>query len=222
MLYDKNDPKTYNNEMGRYKTVRQLAFIRRFLPDEGVRIVDIGGGNGRLAVPLADLGHKVTVVDECRLATDLLSKENHPNIMCIHSDILSYHTSASFEVAIAVDCLKHMTEIRMTTLFSKVADLLLSNGVFILIDINTGSWHYRFKRVIKRICRYNIASHSCYISALQQSRFEWLQSCGSNWMPFTCNSNSRLVKVFAVLESLLMLDRWPNQSPWVMIASRMS
>jgi len=220
MHYDKNDPQAYNNEMGRYKTRKQLAFIREFLPHEGFRIVDIGGGNGRLAVPLADLGHKVTVVDESKLAMDLLSKEKHPNIECIHSDILSFKTPSPFDVAIAVDCIKHMTNIPITTLFSKIGHLLSPNGVFILVEINTGSWQYRFKRIIKRVCSYNIDSHSGYVSALREMRFEWMKSCGSNWMPFTFNSNSRLVNVFAILEHLLMLDRWPDQSPWVMIASR--
>lgn len=218
--YDKNDPKAYNNEMGRYKTRKQLAFIREFLPRERARILDIGGGNGRLAVPLADSGHHVTVVDESKLAMDLLYKEKHPDIECIHSDLLSFRTSTPFDVAIAVDCIKHMTHLPMTTLFSKVGHLIVPNGLFILIEINTGSWRYRLNRIIKRVCHYNIDSHSGYVSSLRQARFEWVKSCGSNWMPFTFNSNSPFVGTFALLESLFMLDRWPSQSPWIMIASR--
>ena len=126
----------------------------------------------------------------------------------------------SFDVAIAVDSVKHMTAVPMNALFSKIGHLLVPNGVFVLIEINTGSWRYRVKEVLNRVCPYNIDSHGGYIKALDQSRFEWVKSRGSHWMPFTFNSNSPMVKAFAFLEPLLMLDRWPSQSPWVMIASR--
>ena len=53
--YDMEDPLVYRNKMGRYKTERQLSFIRRFLSREVVRALDIGGGSGRLAIPLAGL-----------------------------------------------------------------------------------------------------------------------------------------------------------------------
>jgi S-adenosylmethionine-dependent methyltransferase len=47
------------------RTAVVWAALRRVLDarDEPARIVDIGGGTGGFAVPLAELGHRVTVVD---------------------------------------------------------------------------------------------------------------------------------------------------------------
>jgi S-adenosylmethionine-dependent methyltransferase len=47
------------------RTAVVWAAIRRVLDarDETARVVDIGGGTGGFAVPLAELGHRVTVVD---------------------------------------------------------------------------------------------------------------------------------------------------------------
>src|SRR5439155_18408960 len=42
--YDVDDPLVYNNAMGRYKTKRQLLFIRRFMSRENMAVLDIGGG----------------------------------------------------------------------------------------------------------------------------------------------------------------------------------
>src|SRR5260370_6574252 len=77
---DKCNPAAYANEMGRYRTERQLGFVLRFLSQGRLRILDIGGGFGRLAVPLANLGHEVTVVDECEQAVKSLVGLNHPRI----------------------------------------------------------------------------------------------------------------------------------------------
>lgn len=222
MHYDKNDPQAYRNAMGRYKTRKQLTFIQRFLPRPDCRVLDLGGGNGRLAVPLADLGHHVTVVDESELALDLLARENHPRIQCIHSDALDFEGSQGFDVAILVDALKYMDHAPLVTLFTTIADSLVDNGIFVLIEMNTGSWRYHLNRLLGRVCPYNISSHSGYLDALDQSGFRWLQSRGSHFMPFTYNSNSPLVGVCAALERWLLLDRWASQGPWVMVASQKS
>src|SRR5439155_23297272 len=42
--YDVDDPLVYNNAMGRYKTQRQLLFIRRFMSRENMAVLDIGVG----------------------------------------------------------------------------------------------------------------------------------------------------------------------------------
>ena len=220
MHYDKRDPKTYNNAMGRYKTRKQLEFIRRCLPRKGLRLLDLGGGNGRLAVPLADSGHQVTVLDESKLAIDLLRQEGHPRVGCIHSDILSLENSRAFDAAYLVDALKYMTHASMGEIFSKVEGALADNGVFVLIEMNTGSWRYCANRILGRVCEYNIGTHHAYLTALRQSGFEWLETQGSHWMPTTFNSDSSLVNVFALIERGLSLDRWADQSPWVMVAGR--
>lgn len=206
--------------MGRYKTRKQLEFIQRSLPRRNLHVLDVGGGNGRLAVPLADQGYNVTVLDESRLALDLLANEGHPQIQCVHSDILSFESAQAFDVALLVDSLKYMTHAPMVAIFSKIAELLRDNGLLIVIEMNTASWRYRVSQILGRVCRYSLNSYHGYCATFGESGFECVESRGSHWLPFTFNSDSSLVSAFALIERLLLYDRWVSQSPWVMLAGR--
>src|SRR5690606_6559475 len=62
-LWDVDNPRGYGNAMGRYKTARELAFILEYIRGENLAILDVGGGSGRFAVPLANRGHRITVAD---------------------------------------------------------------------------------------------------------------------------------------------------------------
>ena len=218
MHYDKNDPTTYNNRMGRYKTKTHLKFIQQFAPGKGLRILDNGGGNGRLAVPLADLGYKVTVVDESPVAIEALSKEQHPGIECVIGNMEQFEGRV-FDLIIAVDSVKY-THLPLPELFFMFNRLIAPGGLFIIMDINTASWRYKLSGIFGRYCHYNIGSADEYRSALDKAGFETIGMKGFNWMPFTFNSNSPLVGAFAAIEDGLKLNQWINQSPWLMIAGR--
>ena len=217
---DKSNPAAYANEMGRYRTERQLGFVLRFLSDRRLRILDIGGGFGRLAAPLADLGHEVTVVDEGEQAVKSLVEQNHPRIKAVHCNILSFEPATRFDLALAVDTIKYMTGVPLPELFSKFRRFLVPEGTFILAEMNTNSWRYKIARRLGRSSVYNIDSHGGYMAALQKSRFKVVGASGSHWIPFCYNSNSFLVKHFARLEKMLRLERWISQSSWVMIAAQ--
>jgi hypothetical protein len=59
-LWDIENPEGYANVMGRYRTRKELAFLLGHVVGERLRILDVGGGSGRHAVPLAERGHDVT------------------------------------------------------------------------------------------------------------------------------------------------------------------
>jgi SAM-dependent methyltransferase len=48
---------------GRFEYLRSLDIIGRFLPAAPGRVLDLGGADGRYAFRLAELGHRVTLVD---------------------------------------------------------------------------------------------------------------------------------------------------------------
>ena len=48
---------------GRLRRSIALRNLARHLPPPGADILDVGGGNGRDSIPLAKMGHRVTVVD---------------------------------------------------------------------------------------------------------------------------------------------------------------
>jgi ubiquinone/menaquinone biosynthesis C-methylase UbiE len=220
--YDMDNPLVYKNEMGRYKTERQLSFIRKFLPHQGTAVLDIGGGSGRLALPIAELGHKVTVTDVSREALDLLKTRARNRVIAIHSDILSFEPHEQFEVAMAIDMLKYVSSVSLSTLFAKVNSLLQMRGVLLLAEINKGSWRNHLSELLgrRKRQRYNIESADGYRNALRTAGFEIEAMTGFVWMPLPVSSNSRLVRTFKILEDKLHLASWTQQSPWLLIAAR--
>jgi 2-polyprenyl-3-methyl-5-hydroxy-6-metoxy-1,4-benzoquinol methylase len=224
--YDMNSPLVYNNEMGRYKTERQLGFIQNLLRAGGLRILDIGGGNGRLAIPLASLGHKVTVIDISKEAIDLLKERSQLDIEGIHSDILSFESLKYFDVALAIDSIKHIKSVSLARLFGKINSLLAQNGLFMIAEMNKNSWRNHLSVLLRRRVHqqynieYNIGSADEYRTSLEWAGFEIEKMAGFLWMPFTYNSDSPFVRVFKKIEDGLHLKAWISQSPSLLIAAR--
>lgn len=54
----------YTESRGRVRLDLVLERLRRILPPPPVRILDAGGGTGVVAIPLARIGHEVTVIDQ--------------------------------------------------------------------------------------------------------------------------------------------------------------
>lgn len=220
--YDLDNPLAYRNAMGRYKTRRQLDFIRRHTPTHTQQILDIGGGGGRLAVPLAEKGHKVTVADPSAEALRFLRERANKNVLGIQGDLMSFAADQAYDLAIISDSLKYMKGATFTELFSKVNALLSAEGLVVVAEMNTGSWRTKLSKVVGRgkDCGYNIGTVSEYVAALATAGFEVKKVEGYLWMPFVYNSNSPLVNIFAFIERTLGLGRLAAQSPWVLIAAR--
>jgi 2-polyprenyl-3-methyl-5-hydroxy-6-metoxy-1,4-benzoquinol methylase len=220
-IYNKNDVKVYNNQMGLYKTQRQLGFIQRFLEKEPLRILDVGGGNGRLALPLAAMGHKVTVVDISDEALGMLRAEGGPDIECVQSDLMALEGPRDFDVVLTVDCVKYVTHALLKDVFAKVHQLLANDGFWVFSDINAGSWRNHLRDWSgRRGTGYNIANASGYREAVSAAGFKISDISGYCWMPLLFNSNSSLVPLFSRIEAALALNKWISQSPWLLIAAR--
>jgi SAM-dependent methyltransferase len=73
-----------------------------FIP-EGARILDLGVGQGRNALPLARLGHQVTGIDTSQVAVDtvnrLAAEEDLP-VKALLQDFLTYEPDRSFDVVL--------------------------------------------------------------------------------------------------------------------------
>ena len=219
--YDLDDPLVYRNEMGRYKTARQLEFIRGQLSGPSLRILDIGGGGGRIAVPLAQDGHHVTVVDISQQALDLLTARTGETVDVALAGLMSYEPPAPFDVALMIDTLKYVTEVSVTEEFAKINWFLPVGGLLVVAEINQGSFRTRLSERLGRRDRwYNIATREGYRRALVDAGFETAQEQGFSWMPLPFNSNSRSVGWFGRLETGLRLGRWLGASPWLLIAAR--
>ena len=63
-LWDLAHPSGYGNRMGRYRTQVELEFLFRHLPAARSRVLDVGGGSGRLGAVMSARGHEVTLLDK--------------------------------------------------------------------------------------------------------------------------------------------------------------
>jgi predicted TPR repeat methyltransferase len=217
--WDTDNPRGYANAMGRYKTARESDFIRKHLPADAIAVLDIGGGSGRFALPLADAGHAMTVVDVSDEAISKLRQRNHARVAAVRCEFLSFETPAKFDGAIAIESMLYFVDIDLTGLFRKVAALLRPDAPFVFTALNTRSWRYRL-HALRKSRPYNVNDPAGYTRALEEAGFEVIEVSGFMWMPLPVTSNSAAVSAFAAVEEGFGLRKWVGQSPWLLIAAR--
>jgi SAM-dependent methyltransferase len=219
-LWDIDNPEGYANAMGRYKTGRESAFIRASLAATGLRVLDVGGGSGRFAVPLAEAGHHLTVVDVSGEAVDMLRRRRHPNIEALHADFATFDAPSRFDAVIAIESVQYFPQVALADLFARVGGLLRAGGVFAFTGLNKRSWRFGLHALRRNKPTYNASTPGGYFTALRQAGFSVSVAQGFMWMPFPVSSNSPLVPAFASIERRFGLGRWLDQSPWVLVAAR--
>ena len=227
--WDLDDPTGYNNEVGYYRTEKEWNFIKLFLPERQLNILDIGDqyGSGRIVLPLMDLGHRVTVIEKKASAIRLLERQRsrlydeskRTQLKLIHSDFLSHEFAEKFDMILSINTLERFV---WKHSMSKVNSLLHTKGLMILALINGSSWRWCLRN-IRRIAigeknSYKVMSPAQYMTLLESSGFQILEIRGFMWIPLNHTSNSFLVRVFGKLEELTFLSNWVGQSPRLLIA----
>ena len=99
------------------------------------RVLELGAGAGRVAVPLAQLGHEIVAVELSEtLAATLRARATGLAIEVLVDDIAVMQPTGPFTMAYAVDStLLHLTEQqRQVDCFRRVADVLTPGGAFVV------------------------------------------------------------------------------------------
>ncbi len=89
-VWDVSNPNSYNNKMGKYKYEIEYSFITKYLIPNS-NILDLGGGSGRFAIPIHNMGYDITVLGKNLEALDILKKINS-KICTAHCDFMKYET----------------------------------------------------------------------------------------------------------------------------------
>lgn len=215
-LWDVKNPKGYKNRMGSYKTRIQLDFILKQIKEKKMRILDIGGGSGRFAIPIKLKGHDVTVIELDNNAINLL-KKREDKIKTILMDFNDFITDTKYDIIICMEVLQYFPS--YCNSFKRIFDMLKNDGIFIFTVVNSSSWRY-FLRKLKKHTNYNITSYRDYLKLLKSNNFRIINKKGFQWIPLTVNSNSRMVLLFSYLEKILFLDKCFIQSPYLLFAVR--
>lgn len=223
-FWDMDNPAAYNNRMGRYKTRREREFIESIVPAEPRRILDIGGGSGRFAIPLHDAGHRLSVVDMNADAIGFL-KQQRPEIDARVGDFtqIEFGPTAPFDIALCVEVLLYVRD--WPAFFARVHSLLAEGGVFIFTATNRWSWRSVLQRLKVNLSGgkdydYSIYSIGEYRNIIEGAQFRIDRVDGFVWCPCRLDSNNLLVDVCAAAEKTLRLNRFISQSPWLLYAVR--
>lgn len=213
-MWDITNPMGYNNQAGYYKTQKEINFIRKFIPTTPIKILDIGGGSGRISLPLVEDNNLLTVIDTNRAALKILSSRNK-SVRVIHGNFENINLSERFELILGIELLGYLNNIRMV--FEKIYDLLDGRGFFIFTITNTCSWRF-YLRKMKKHTNYNYITLNDLYKTIDSIGFKIQRMEGFNWMPFRVNSDTFLIKWFSKLEELLSLDKIITQSPNILIS----
>jgi SAM-dependent methyltransferase len=218
--WDAANPAGYANAMGRYKTAMELAFVRRHVAGHR-RVLDVGGGSGRIARPLVDDGHDVTVCDVSADALALLAERHGDAVQRVHADVLTLPAEAGYDAVVAVESLQYLTTVSLAGALHALAGHLRPGGVLVLTALNAGSWRSLPRRWRERrgAPGYRAATAGGYRRAVAGAGLRVRAVEGFMWMPVPVTSDSALVPVWAGLERTLRLGRWTAQSPWLLLAA---
>jgi 2-polyprenyl-3-methyl-5-hydroxy-6-metoxy-1,4-benzoquinol methylase len=211
--WDDENSKGYCNRSGFYKTKTEFQFIKSHISSGQKNILDMGGGSGRFALPLIRDGYNVTVVDLESEAIELCKKKGVKESYCC--DIINFKPNG-FDVILAI-------ELFLVTppniVFEIAYQKLVKDGLFIFVATNKNSWRYRLHNLRKKRSK-NLGEHSVreFQNMVKKFGFKVVDIKGFNWLPFKTGSNNYLIPVFSKIESVLGLNKWLNQSPWLLFA----
>lgn len=211
--WDINNPLGYKNAMGRYKTEFEMDFIMTCLNSELNKVIDLGGGSGRFAIPLINRGFDVTIIDIDETAINMAKQSGVLKAFC--KDLREID-EFDFDTALAIELLMVSNPV---DIIKKAYQILKPNGIIIFVSANTNSWRFWLRKLKNKKNSYDL-SYKQYKQLLGDSNFEIIKSKGFMWMPFKVNSNNILISIFAKIEKILQLGKWKNQSPWLIIAAK--
>jgi ubiquinone/menaquinone biosynthesis C-methylase UbiE len=217
-LWDVSNKVTYNNRTGLYKFQKEYSFIKRHLNKQSIKVLDICGGSGRFALPLLNTVDSITVLDINQEAIDILNQKAS-NIKTYCCDFMNFESNIKFDFVILIEAIGYFDDKEL--LFENINKLLNSNGLLIFQVTNPKSWRYflrKLKNIFKKRTLYSEPNINDLLKILNNKNFEIVEIEGMNWIPLPLSSNSIFVEFFIWIESLFKLNKWINQSPWLMIS----
>jgi 2-polyprenyl-3-methyl-5-hydroxy-6-metoxy-1,4-benzoquinol methylase len=215
--------------MGKYLTEIENTFISEYLSNNGYikNILDVGGGSGRIAIPLSLQGYHITVteIDLLPLQKLKMKKRDFPVIYVRKSDKSFPFKSASFDCILCLQVLS-LTE-HSDWFYEECHRNLKKHGTLIFTMLNRNSYkgilrHWRLKRDITRGEYWKLREYSKTFpmirSILKKTGFSIIKTRGYNWIPAKRSSNHWFIRFLALIERIMCLRVFTSLSPWLIIA----
>jgi SAM-dependent methyltransferase len=121
-----------------------LRFLERALPPAPAKLLEVGAGNGAVAVALAARGYDVTAADESEGPPD---SPGAGRVRWVQADFLHYEEDARYAAVLFTRSLHHMASAEAA--IARATALLEANGVLIgeefaydRVTLPTARWYY--------------------------------------------------------------------------------
>jgi 2-polyprenyl-3-methyl-5-hydroxy-6-metoxy-1,4-benzoquinol methylase len=216
-IWDDANPHGYGNRMGRYRTRVECDFMTRHLGPAPLRVLDVGGGSGRLGTFFHNLGHHVTVMDHNHDAVKMAQAKGFAGaVVC---DLMKYD-GRDFDVVACMEVIEYFKD--SAPVLKKCAEFVRPGGMFLFCVINAQSWRYQMRHLKHSDFPANASTPAEVERTCQAAGLEIIERRGFQWCLAPTGSDSRLVTVSAAVEKWLGLNRWHGQSPWLLYAARRS
>ena len=215
--------------MGQYLTRVEGRFIQQSLAarPRPQLVLDIGGGSGRFAVPLYEAGHCPLVLDVDPTPLRILTR-NAPGV----GRALVSGRNDEWPVADdSIDCVLCVEVPALddpTSFLAACRRVLRTGGLVIFTTHNRRSYKGLLKLVTSRRKERRYYGET-YLHTTSQIRaqlgasgFSLLRERGFNWIPFTRDADTQLVRAAAFIERAFGLGRLLGWCPWVLVAAQKS
>jgi 2-polyprenyl-3-methyl-5-hydroxy-6-metoxy-1,4-benzoquinol methylase len=120
------------NVMQTERIERTLSLIHKYTTLEGKRVVDLGCGNGCLALKLANAGAQVDAVDISKHALMTISLHHHPRIT-LHQDLVPTTSlpDDTYDIVISTDLIGHLSREEHRLYMAELSRLVKPSGFVI-------------------------------------------------------------------------------------------
>jgi 2-polyprenyl-3-methyl-5-hydroxy-6-metoxy-1,4-benzoquinol methylase len=165
-------------------------FVKTMLPPSAHKIVEVGCGDGYLALELARDGYDVTGIDTSEQIIEVAERTRAARadpagfgmLTYCCADVKSWQAANRFDTVIMTRTLHHLHD--LPGMMSKIRELLTSDGCLICqdyaydrLDEQTASWMYSMQRMLylAGLSEENPAQAANDAQSIETLRIGWLQ-----------------------------------------------
>jgi ubiquinone/menaquinone biosynthesis C-methylase UbiE len=219
----------YNrSKIGTYLASKELQYIKDVLQGNAQvqRVLEIGCGSGKIAIPLHREGYEMVGVDIDELPLQLF-RRNNGTVRIARGDALDLpFRDGTFDCAMAIELMDSIVNRERS--YMEVLRVLKPGGLFLIQFSNKrsvkGLVYELYLKVKKRKRTWDDLENyrrdfDQQAAELKDAGFRIINARGYNWNLIPRNSNSRLIDFWRSIESLSRFELLPSLSPLVLVTA---
>lgn len=227
--YFKKVQDSYKCALGKYLTKIEFAFINKQLDsfkNKKIKILDVGGGDGRHAAVLVSSGYHVDILEYDDPPIRELKKRNY-KYKIVKGDgnkLSNYFPKNKYDVILAIQLDACTDKKHFKNFLSQVFDTLKDDGIFIFTGTNTFSIFGLIRLLSSRSRNptpfWKIYDRTYfYMKKNTKKYFDIIEMKGYRFAPVRrFSDNLTVIKFFEWFEKFFFLYKLPFAAPWILFS----